>query len=86
MTHAARPACLCPAPCLPCRMPCRMSIAVPCLPEAPRPHAAAGAPSLVQEGGHVGATDLLSSQAGEVFLCDMEQPVGQVRHVHVRRM
>jgi hypothetical protein len=43
---------------------------------------AAGAPSLVQEGGHVGATDLLSSTAGEVLCCDMQQPVSQVRRAH----
>ncbi|KAI3425983.1 hypothetical protein D9Q98_007951 [Chlorella vulgaris] len=40
--------------------------------------ASQGAPSLVQEGGGVGATDLLSGQAGEVLLCNMEQPVGQL--------
>lgn len=37
-----------------------------------------GAPSLVQGGGHVGATDLLSEAAGEVLCCDMDAPLEQV--------
>lgn len=41
--------------------------------------ASQGAPSLVQGGGHVGATDLLSEAAGEVLCTDMDVPVSQVR-------
>jgi hypothetical protein len=40
---------------------------------------AAGAPSLVQGGGAVGATDLLSAEGGEVLVCDMDQPADKVR-------
>lgn len=40
--------------------------------------ASQGAPSLVQCGGHVGATDLLSCEAGEVEVCEMDQPTSQL--------
>lgn len=40
--------------------------------------ASQGAPSLVQGGGHVGATDLLSADGREVLCCDMDQPAAQV--------
>ena len=40
--------------------------------------ASQGAPTLVQGGGHVGATDLLSADGGEVLCCDMDQPAAQV--------
>ena len=40
--------------------------------------AGAGAPSLVNAGGSVGATDLLSASEGEVIEVDMSQPVGEL--------
>ncbi|KAL4436763.1 hypothetical protein ABPG75_003902 [Micractinium tetrahymenae] len=40
--------------------------------------ASQGAPSLVQGGGHVGAADLLSAEAGEVLVCEMDQPIEQL--------
>ncbi|KAL4423282.1 hypothetical protein ABPG77_004551 [Micractinium sp. CCAP 211/92] len=43
--------------------------------------ASQGAPSLVQGGGHVGATDLLRAEAGEVLVCDMEQHVEQLANL-----
>ncbi len=42
----------------------------------------AGAPSLVNSGGHVGAADLLSAQRGEVFEADLAMPLPQLA-VHV---
>ena len=35
---------------------------------------AAGAPSLVNAGGHVGAADLLSKERGEIFEADLSLP------------
>jgi len=40
--------------------------------------ASQGAPTLVQGGGHVGATDLLCADSGEVLCCDMDQPADKV--------
>lgn len=40
--------------------------------------ASQGAPTLVQGGGHVGATDLLCAESGEVLCCDMDQPADKV--------
>ena len=40
--------------------------------------ASQGAPTLVQGGGHVGATDLLCAGSGEVLCCDMDQPADKV--------
>lgn len=37
-----------------------------------------GAPSLVQGGGHVGATDLLSETEGEVICCDMGATISEL--------
>ena len=38
----------------------------------------AGAPSLVNAGGSVGATDLLLASEGEIIEVDMSQPVGEL--------
>lgn len=32
----------------------------------------------MQGGGHVGATDLLCAEAGEVLVCEMGQPIEQL--------
>lgn len=39
---------------------------------------AAGAPSLVNNGGHVGATDLLSAERGEIIEADLAAPIQEL--------
>lgn len=42
----------------------------------------AGAPSLVNAGGHVGAADLLSAEGGEIFEADYSLPTPELaKHV-----
>ncbi|KAI7843143.1 hypothetical protein COHA_003314 [Chlorella ohadii] len=43
--------------------------------------ASQGAPTLVQGGGHVGATDLLCADSGEVLCCDMDQPADKLADI-----
>ena len=71
-------ACSSPCPSTACKPRAQASppAAASCSP--PAPLLLSGAPSLVQGGGHVGATDLLCAEAGEVAVCDMDAPISEV--------